>query len=79
MRAEKKQRGIANLRVEEEVGTRSSPGSPKPEGRIDVKVIYSFDEDEYFGIECKRVGGNRARDLAREYVTEGVLRFVGGK
>ena len=79
MRAEKKRRGIANLRIEEEVGTRSSPGSPKPEGRIDVKVIYSFDEDEYFGIECKRLGGRKRRRLAREYVTEGVLRFVAGK
>jgi hypothetical protein len=79
MLAEKKRRGVTTLRIEEEVGTRSSPGSPKPEGRIDVKVIYSFDEDEYFGIECKRLGGTRRRRLASKYVTEGVLRFVEGK
>jgi len=77
--AEKKRRGVTTLRVEEEVGTRSSPEAPKAEGRIDIKVIYSFTEEEYFGIECKRLGGDRAQDLAREYITEGVLRFVTGK
>ncbi|HUU22236.1 MAG TPA: hypothetical protein VM389_06835 [Phycisphaerae bacterium] len=79
MRAEKKRRGIPSFRIEEEVGTRSSPDVPKPEGRIDVEVIYSFDENEYFGIECKRVSGRRSRELARKYVVEGVARFVTGK
>lgn len=77
--AEKRRRGIQNLRIEEEVGTRSSPESPKPERRIDIKVIYSFDEDEYFGIECKRVSGRKSDGLARKYVQNGVLRFVSGK
>ncbi|HET6429590.1 MAG TPA: hypothetical protein VFJ30_14330 [Phycisphaerae bacterium] len=77
--AEKKRRRISNLRIEEEVGTRASAQSPKPEGRIDIKVIYSFDEDEYFGIECKRVSGNKSDRLARKYVENGMLRFVTGK
>lgn len=79
MIAEKQRRRIRNLRFEEETGTRRSLDAPKVEGRIDIKVIYSFDEAEYFGIECKRISGSKAGDLAREYVTEGVARFVGGK
>lgn len=66
-----------NLRFEEEVGTRS-PGARKPDGRIDVKVIYSFHSKAFFGMECKRVRGKRV-SLARKYVEEGVMRFVSGK
>jgi len=76
---EKRRRGIQNLRIEEEVGTRASSRSPKPEGRIDIKVIYSFDESEYFGIECKRVSGRRSDGLARKYIDNGLMRFVTGK
>ena len=80
MTAEKNRRpGLKKqIRIEEEVGTRSSPNSPKPEGRIDIKIIYSFDEAEYFGMECKRVTGKNKR-LAKKYVDEGVMRFVTGK
>lgn len=66
------------IRIEEEVGTRSSPMSNKPEGRIDIKIIYSFDEAEYFGMECKRVTSKNKR-LAKKYVDDGVMRFVTGK
>jgi len=81
---EKNQRpGLENqLRIEEEVGTRSSFTIVKPDGRIDIKIIYSFNESEYFGIECKRVagGGSRsAKKLAQKYVADGVMRFVIGK
>lgn len=76
---EKRQRKISHFRIEEEVGTRSSLSSPKPEGRIDIKIIYSFAEEEYFGIECKRVSGSRADRLSKKYVDNGVLRFVSGK
>jgi hypothetical protein len=68
----------SQIRIEEEVGTRSSSISEKPEGRIDIKIIYSFDEAEYFGIECKRLASNNKR-LTKKYVDEGVLRFVTGK
>lgn len=80
MTAEKNRRpGLKNqIRIEEEVGTRASPTSDKPEGRIDIKIIYSFDEAEYFGMECKRVTSKNSR-LAKKYVDEGVMRFVTGK
>jgi hypothetical protein len=80
MRTEKKRRPALHnqIRIEEEVGTRSDPSVPKPEGRIDIKIIYSFDENEYFGVECKRVS-SIDKNLARKYVTDGVMRFVGGK
>jgi hypothetical protein len=64
------------FRIEEEVGTRSR-GAIKPDGRIDIKIIYSFDESEYFGLECKRV--SRSQTLAKKYVSEGIVRFVTGK
>ena len=79
MISEKKRRGINRLRFEEEVGTVSSPDAIRVEGRIDVKVIYSFDENEYFGIECKRVSGRRGDGLADKYVDEGIARFVSGR
>jgi hypothetical protein len=67
------------IRIEEEVGTRSFPNVPKPKGRIDIKIIYSCNENEYFGMECKRVSStNPDRDLGTKYVLEGVKRFVEG-
>jgi hypothetical protein len=66
------------IRIEEEVGTRSSPNSHKPEGRIDIKIIYSFNENEYFGIECKRVT-SKNKKLAEKYIKDGMMRFVNGK
>ena len=79
MLVEKRRRKISYFRIEEEVGTRSSSLSTKPEGRIDIKIIYSFVEEEYFGVECKRVSGSQSDGLARKYVEHGVLRFVTGK
>ena len=78
MIAEKNRRNLKNFRIEEEVGTRSSLGAPRTEGRIDIKIIYSFNEREYFGIECKRVSG-KSKVLTRKYVDQGVMRFVTGK
>jgi hypothetical protein len=67
------------IRIEEEVGTRSFPNLPKPKGRIDIKIIYSYNENEYFGMECKRVSSTEPnRYLATDYVREGVKRFVEG-
>jgi hypothetical protein len=78
MIAEKNRRNLKNFRIEEEVGARSSLDAPRTEGRIDIKIIYSFDEREYFGMECKRVSG-KSRKLAKKYVDQGVMRFVTGK
>lgn len=70
---EEKTRLNKKLRIEEEVGTFHTIA-----GRIDFKIIYSPDEREYFGIECKRLRGKR-RGLDKKYVTEGMMRFVRGK
>ena len=68
----------SQLRIEEEVGTRSSPEITRTDGRIDIKIIYSFDEAEYFGMECKRVSSKDSR-LAKQYILGGMMRFVTGK
>ena len=68
----------ALFRIEEEIGTRSGNNPLKPDGRIDIKIIYSFDETEYFGIECKRVN-DKGNDLAKKYIQKGLLRFKTGK
>ncbi len=47
-------------------------------GVIDIAIIYSYREDEYFAIECKKLSGKR-RGLDKKYVTEGMMRFVTGK
>ncbi len=80
MLIEKRQRPKLDqqIRIEEEVGIRSSLVAPKPEGRIDIKIIYSFNENEYFGMECKRISSTN-KELATKYVVEGVMRFVTGK
>ena len=64
--------------------SRSSPDAPRPDGRTDVPVFFSdvreeYDEhDPHAIVECKRIAGNRA-GLCREYVVEGIDRFVTGK
>ena len=68
----------AAFRIDEESGTRSIENPPKPDGRIDIKIVYSFVETEYFGIECKRVN-DKGNDLAKKYVSKGLMRFVTGK
>ncbi|HEY0071829.1 MAG TPA: hypothetical protein VGE04_17860 [Chloroflexia bacterium] len=82
MVSEKKRRkGLGEqlrFRIEDEVGTHSSSESTKPEGRIDIKIMYNWEEDEYFGIECKRVSGTD-NTLAKNYILKGVMRFVEGK
>jgi hypothetical protein len=49
-----------------------------PRGLIDVYVGYSFDETEYFAMECKRID-DRHETPARKYIEDGVCRFVIGK
>ena len=64
--------------------SRSSPDAPRPDGRTDVPIFFNdvreeYDEhDPHAIVECKRIAGNCA-DLCREYVVEGIDRFVKGK
>ena len=59
----------------------SNPDAPRPDGRPDISVSFfeireEYDEhDPHAIVECKRVAGNRA-DLCRQYVDEGIDRFV---
>ena len=64
--------------------SRSRPVHPRPDGRTDIPIFFSdireeYDEhDPHAIVECKRIAGSRA-DLCREYVVEGIDRFVTGK
>lgn len=64
--------------------SRSSGNVPKPDGRTDVPIFFSDireaynEHDPHAIVECKRVAGNRT-GLCREYVREGIHRFVTGK
>lgn len=83
MREERKRRGIFSdpPRIENESAERKSEHSLKPDGFIDFKMVYGWRDEEYFGIECKRVSSvtkGKDNDLATKYVTEGIMRFVKG-
>ncbi|MCH7728455.1 MAG: hypothetical protein IH991_18545 [Planctomycetes bacterium] len=65
------------LRFERET-QRDDADKEFPTGRIDVFVIYSFEEDEYFAMECKKVD-DRHETSAKKYVKNGVCRFSEGK
>ena len=78
MVAEKKRRNpIPQLRFERET-QRDDPKKKHPTGLINVYVVYSFDEENYFAMECKKVTDRHAR-RADYYVREGVCRFSIGK
>lgn len=74
---EEKRRQKLQLRVQPEAGSQSQANAGSPLGRIDIMIIYSWDDDEYLTLECKRVTGDDA-DLARLYTTDGICRFVRG-
>jgi len=72
---------IPRFKIKAEVGTFSS-ALEVPDGRIDVEVVYSLGDDPDLRLEYKRVSSTPGDDptrLAREYVAEGVLRFVSDK
>jgi len=51
-------------------------------GRIDLRFSQGLDENVYFSIECKRLRvqhSSRFDTLAREYVTEGMVRYFNGQ
>lgn len=61
-----------------EAASRSDEALLIPDGRIDFKLIYDYDQEAYFSIECKRVSATDGT-LANLYVTQGVVRFTSGK
>jgi hypothetical protein len=79
MWAEKERRGIGPPQIINEAATRRSNASLTADGFIDFKMVYSWNLEDYFGIECKRVSSTKPdRYLATEYVLNGVKRFVLG-
>jgi hypothetical protein len=84
MKRIKRELGLTNLEVhgEVEIDDMSSAGA-KVAGRIDITLTFlrQFgNEDDYVGVECKRVGAGRAySQLNTRYVTQGVIRFTNGQ
>ena len=69
---------VPRMRFERESQS-DRPDKDRDYGYIDVYVIYSFDQREYFAVECKRVAA-ADKTLAWRYVNQGVIdRFVEGK
>ncbi len=67
------------LKIKPEVGV-TAEDEEIVVGSIDIEVVYSLGDEPDLRVECKRVSGSEqddAKGLAREYVKEGVLRFVG--
>lgn len=74
----KRRRMVGPPYIDCESSSRSHPKLLIPDGRIDFKLIYGWDQEEFFSIECKRVSATNTT-LATEYVREGVVRFTSGK
>ncbi len=70
------------MKIKSEVGTHSAGELEIADGRIDIEIIYSLGDEPDLRLECKRVSASTEddrADLARYYVSGGVLRFVGDK
>lgn len=84
MKRLKRDLGLTNLEVagETEIDDMKTDGAELL-GRIDItlKFLRQFgNEDDYVGVECKRVGaGSAFNQLNTRYVTQGVVRFVNGQ
>jgi len=78
----KKDLGLTNLEIGGEFELLNlSNDDPEVLGRIDitVKFLQQFgDEDNYLGVECKRVSHGDST-LNQRYVTQGVHRFASGQ
>lgn len=67
------------MKIKPEVGV-TAEDDETVVGSIDIEIIYSLGDEPDLRLECKRVSSANEDDptrLARLYVEEGVLRFVG--
>jgi hypothetical protein len=50
-------------------------------GRVDLRLTHGYRSDVYFAFECKRLrvssGKGKVSNLAEEYVSSGMMRFIG--
>lgn len=78
------QRDLKNLplKIEREV-TIDDPKTGEEIGRIDLCLTYSCRSEVYFAFECKRLNvinkNGRTSSFAKEYVMNGMTRFVGSE
>jgi hypothetical protein len=82
LRRVKKVMAITNIEVRGEVEIDNmAAADPSILGRIDLALKFARqfgDEDDYVGIECKRIGAG-LHALNKSYVAKGVERFVNGQ
>jgi hypothetical protein len=67
------------MKIKPEVGV-TAEDEEAVVGSIDIEIIFSLGDEPDLRLECKRVSSTSQDDpaaLARQYVKEGVLRFVG--
>jgi hypothetical protein len=67
------------MKIKPEVGV-TAEDQETVVGAIDIEIVYSLGDEPDLRLECKRVSSTAEDDpkaLARYYVREGVLRFVG--
>lgn len=64
--------------IDNESAERRIHGQPLPSGFIDFKFIFGGRRSSYFAVECKRLD-SVDNNLTREYVDEGIDRFIDGK
>ncbi len=65
---------VPHLRFEREPQS-DDPELETPTGLIDIKVCYTWNDETYLTMECKRVSSTE-NSLALEYVRQGINRFV---
>lgn len=68
---------VPQLRFEREPQS-DVPELNTPIGLIDIKVLYTWNDETYLTMECKRVRSTE-NSLALKYVRDGINRFASGK
>ena len=75
--AKRKRKVPSEIRFEREPQS-DRPEDDTPLGLIDIKVAYTWNEETYLTMECKRIRSTD-NDLALKYVRNGIKRFASGK
>lgn len=75
--AKRKRKVPSEIRFEREPQS-DRPEDDTPLGLIDIKVAYTWNEETYLTMECKRIRSTD-NDLALKYVRNGINRFASGK
>lgn len=68
---------VPQMRFEREPQS-DDPELDTPLGLIDIKVLYTWNDETYLTMECKRITSTE-NSLALRYVREGINRFAAGK